>query len=97
MYARGITLYNVTLTTLNTEYPQILQAGVKSLKIQAQTAVAVRFAFVKGLVATPISPYYTVKSGTVFELDGLNLSDSATTIYLASGTSGTVAEVLASA
>lgn len=87
------TIYNVTLTNANTEYSQVLPAGTEKFAMQPRTAVDVRWAHVTGKVATPTAPYMTMKGGA-----GLSMSDAdpaSLTVYLASGTAGTVVEIIA--
>lgn len=84
--------YAVTCTNANQEYSQALPAGTRKVRINARTAVDIRIAWVTGKVATPTDPYMTIKSGTVFTLDDVYWS-GAKTVYLASGTAGTVVEI----
>ena len=86
------TIYNITMTTADTEYSQALPANTKAITIQCQADYAVRFAFETGKVATPTTPYGTVKAGMVYYEVGLNLA--STTIYVACGTAGQVAEII---
>ena len=85
--------YNVTLTNADTEYSQALPAGTKALEFWARESVDIRFAFTSGKVATPTAPYFTLKSGTTYYKENLNLSGK--TLYLASSTAGTNVEIIA--
>jgi len=87
---KHMVIYNKTLTTLNTEYSQEVPMRTRKIMIQCRTSVAIRISNVIGKVATPTAPYQTIKSGDVYYdndicIDGL--------IYLASGTSGVIAEI----
>ena len=87
-------LFNVTLTNANEEYSQALGAGARSISIQARTAVDVRLACATGAVgtATPVGPYLTVKSGGSHNSNGALVAQSPT-VFLASGTAGTIIEI----
>jgi len=85
--------YNVTLTNADTEYSQALPAGTKALEFWARESVDIRFAFTSGKVATPTAPYFTLKAGTTYYKESLNLSGK--TLYLASSTAGTNVEIIA--
>jgi len=85
--------YNVTLANADTEYSQGLPAGTKALEFWARESVDIRFAFTSGKVATPTAPYFTLKSGTTYYKESLNLSGK--TLYLASSTAGTNVEIIA--
>lgn len=85
--------YAVTLTTANTEYSQALPSGCKKFTAQCRTAFDVRFAFTAGKVATPTDPYGTIKSGSCYYEDNVDLT--GVTMYLASGQAGVVVEITA--
>lgn len=90
------TVYNVTLTSADTEYNLALPAGVKEISFQARTSAAVRFAWETGKVATPTANYATCAAGAAyteyFDIARTGSPDSQT-LYLASATAGTVVEV----
>jgi hypothetical protein len=85
------TVYNIVMTTANTEYSQALPANTKRFTFQCQTAFDVRFAFVAGKVATPTAPYMTLKSGAAYYEDTVDLTSK--TLYVACGTAGKVLEL----
>lgn len=89
-----LTETNQTLTDANTEYSVALTGETIGFTMQARTAVDVRFAFTTGKVATPTSPYFTMKAGTSYELRLPEACKTAVTLYLASGVAGTVVEIL---
>lgn len=89
------TPYNVTLTNANTEYSQALPANCRAFEFQAQTDVAIRYAFVTGKVAAPTAPYMTLKAGHYYFSPPLNQGVSPSTLYLASATAGTIVCILA--
>lgn len=87
------TIYNVTLTDANTEYPQALPAGCKYFSFQNRSAQATRYAFETGKVASPTAPYGTVKSGSAY--NSPEKLCASLTLYLASGNAGDVIEITA--
>lgn len=86
------TIYNITLTSANTEYPQALPDHTKKLTFQCRTANDIRFAFVAGKVATPTAPYGTIKSDGAYDEKDLDLVSK--TLYLACGSAGKVVEIV---
>lgn len=91
MSAKAPFIYNVTLTTKNTQYTQKVPLLTKKIMIQARTSNIVRLAFVTGKVATPTNPYETIKAGTAYYDNDLN---TRLTLFLASDTDAVVAEIL---
>lgn len=91
--ATAATLYNVTMTSADTEYSQALPANTKRFSLQCLTDFDVRFAFITGKVATPTAPYALVRAGMNYYEQQLNLASA--TLYLASPGAGKVAEIIA--
>ena len=94
MPAAGMTptVYNVTCTVADTQYSQTLPENCRMIELQARTEAILRFAFEGGKVATPTAPYMTLKAGDYY----YSLVDAAArTIYVASPTATTVAEIIA--
>ena len=89
------TVYNVTLTILDTEYSQALPADCRFFEFQCQTAFDIRFAFVTGKVATPTAPYMTLKSGCYYYSPTINQASSPSTLYFATDEAGVVVEIIA--
>jgi len=85
------TIYNVTMTSADTEYSQAIPANTRRLTIQCQGAYDIRFAFASGKVATPTAPYGTIKKGMNYYEE--NLKTSGLTVYVACGTTSQVAEI----
>jgi len=85
--------YNVALTLANTEYSQALPTGTKTLEFWAREDVIIRFAFTTGKVATPTAPYFTLKAGSSYYKENLNLTGK--TLYLGSATAATNVEIIA--
>ena len=81
-------VYNITLTSGDTEYSQAIPDTTKQFTFQCRTAYDVRFAFETGKVATPTAPYATLKSGSPYSETDLFLEGE--TLYLASATAGVV-------
>lgn len=88
------TVYNLTLTSANTEYSQALPDGCKYFSVQNRSDNDMRLAFVTGKVATPTAPYVTIKAGSAYNSPE-KLCVGSATIYAASGTAGDVAEIIA--
>ena len=89
----GVTpnLYNVSLVTADTEYTQALPANTVRLKFQNRVAADIRYAWAAGKVATPTAPYYTLKSGGVF--NGEHVGLPAQTLYLGAAATGNIVEI----
>jgi len=83
--------FEVALTATNTEYSFALPRGTKGFRIQCRDATDVRLAFETGKVAGSTSPYHTVKSGHVMQVDNLY---SGRTLYLAATGGSKVVEIL---
>jgi len=63
------------------------------LEFWARESVDIRFAFTSGKVATPTEPYFTLKSGTTYYKENINLTGK--TLYLACGEAGKHVEIIA--
>ncbi len=88
------TIYNVTMTNIDTEYSQALPAGTKRFSAQIiETDQPFRIAYVTGKVATPTAPYYTNQKAKEYYEDTLLLA--ATTLYFACGDAGNIVQILA--
>jgi len=85
------TSYNITLTSADTEYSQLLPSGTKESRFRCRTLYDVRYAFVTGKVATPTAPYFTLPAGSDRFSDGDDLSGF--TLYFASAEAGTIVEL----
>ena len=85
------TLYNVTLTSADTEYLQALPANTRDFRFRCRTLYDVRYAFATGKVATPTAPYMTLPAGSDYISDLNNLT--SITLYLASAQAGVVVEL----
>lgn len=93
-FAAVANVYNVTLTSADTEYSQALPNGCTHYEFQARTSVAIRFAFETGKVATPTAPYATLKAGQAYESFN-KWPSSSITLFFASASAGTVVELIA--
>ena len=95
-------IYNLTLTSADTEYSQALPTGTKYASIQCRTAYDMRFAFetTTADVGASTAPYATIKAGQSYSLPekagfSWNTDESAVaTIYLASSEAGVIAEIV---
>ena len=84
-------VYNVTLTSADTEYSQALTANTREFRFRCRTWFPVRYAFVTGKVATPTTPWLTLPAGSDYWADNANLA--ATTLYLAADEAGVIVEI----
>lgn len=84
-------IYNVTMTTQNTEYSQALPSGTKKFLIKCRTSYAIKLAFVANASGTT---YVTVPADRAFKEEDLSLSGSRT-LYFQCATAGQVAEIVA--
>jgi len=85
------TILNVSLSSADTEYSQVLTGEVVSLNFQMRDATDLRYAFEPGKVAGPTAPYFTVKAGNFYFKDKISLESP--TIYFASSGTNKVVEV----
>lgn len=86
-------VYNLTLASANTEYPITLPPS-HNFEFQCRTAADVRFAFEADKVATPVAPYFTLKSGGSYWTERESEVVDSLTIYFASGSAGVVVELV---
>lgn len=84
---------NYTLTDLDTEYKHKLPLGCKRLQMQMRDTTAFRFSFEAGIIAKPDPGYFTVKSGTVMKMEGLNVEGDVF-IYMACDEASKVVEIM---
>ena len=85
--------YTITITNADTEYSQALPENTKALEFKCRTAVATRFAFETGKVATPTDPYMTLPANATYFKDDLVMS--STTLYVAAASGTLKVEVIA--
>lgn len=90
--AKGVVFYNVTIDAANNANGQVLPANLRRLRFRARTAVAILYAFTEAHVdgSSPPGPYSTLKSGTEFDVDGLDFGGR--TLWVAGG-QGVIVEV----
>jgi hypothetical protein len=86
------TIYNINLTSVDTEYSQAIPAGTKKLQFWSRNDEDIRFSFTTGKVATPTAPYLTHKGGLSTHEGELYLTGQ--TIYFATDVAGDVVEML---
>ena len=89
-------IYNVTMTTKNTQYSQVLPSGTKRFAISVQGGADTdifRIAFVTGKVATPTAPYIQLPGNVEYYEDNVNLDE--TTVYIACVSDSKVAQIIA--
>lgn len=83
-------VYNVTMTSANTEYSQALPSNTKKFLIKSRGAYAIKVCFTSGQSATT---YITVPSGMAYWDD--NIMPSSLTLYFQCATAAQVAEIIA--
>ena len=88
------TVYNVTLTSADTEYSQAMVANCRRFEFQCRTSADVRFSTTTGKVATPTAPWMTLKSGMTFDSGPINQGGSPSTLYFGSGSAGVIMEII---
>jgi hypothetical protein len=89
------TIYNVTLTTANTEYSQALPANTKAFTLSIMDGSGTdnyRVAYVTGKVATPTAPYLKFTQDIQYYED--SLYSSSLTLYIASSVAGKIAQLV---
>ena len=92
MAATQRVIFNVTLSSADTEFSLQLPDGASFFSFQARQSEIVRYAYVTGKVATPTAPFMTLKAGAAFNSNpGRTGGDES--IFFASPTGGTVVEV----
>ena len=80
-------IYNVEMTSEDTEYSQALPSGTKKFSIaMIENDTAFRVAFVTGKVATPTAPYKPVPIAQEYYEESVNLTGK--TLYFACSTAG---------
>ena len=84
---------NKNLTSADTEYKHKLPLGCKRITMQMRDATNFRFSFEAGIVTKPDPGYFTVKSGTVMRMEGLNVEGDVF-IYMACDETTKVVEIM---
>ena len=84
---------NKNIDSADTEYKHKLPLGCKRLQMQMRDATNFRFSFEAGIIAKPDPGYFTVKSGTVFKMEGLNIEGDVF-IYMACDSTSKVVEIM---
>jgi hypothetical protein len=88
------TLFNVTMTTANSEYNQALPANTKKVLMSVQagnSSFNYRYAFVSGKAAPPISPFKQYNGDIEYGIDNINIASG--TIYFACSLAGQVMQI----
>lgn len=90
--ATAPTVYNVTMTTADTEYNQALTANTRKFAIMTRDRSEFRFQYVTGKVATPTAPWVTIAENEVYYED--HIKDASITLYFASAEAGKIIEII---
>lgn len=89
-------IIDVTLTTANKEYKHQLPLGCKRFIIQMRDSTNFLLAVEYDVVSasTPKYPrYFTVKSGTVLDINGLDIAEDVWLYFMCTG-SGKIVEII---
>lgn len=86
------TTINITLSSVDTEFSQLLPKNTRKFTMQARDNNDFRWALTTGKVATPTEPYNTLKGGQAYFDDVLRINE---TIFLATDTTSQVIEIQA--
>jgi hypothetical protein len=87
--ARQAEIFNITLSSANTEFSQALPSNTRKFILKTRGSSILKFSFVSGESGTK---FITLKPGAVYTDDNLYASE---TIYFQSPTSGDVVEIIA--
>lgn len=95
-----LTIYNLTLTSADTEYSQALPTNCRGWDFQQQstpgaTTYDIRWSNVTGKVATPTAPWAICKAGNAETSGPINQGASPETLYFACATAGAIVEIRA--
>ena len=82
-------IFNLELTTADTEYSIPLTARNRKLFFKCREDVDIRYAYKKDFVAIPIAPYMTLEEGNSRQVD----VDGALSVYFACSKPGVTMEV----
>lgn len=95
--SEGLTpvVYNVTMTSADTEYSQALPANCRYFTISVQDGTTFRLAFVTGKVATPTAPWIQLLANQAYNSPEKMLLGPATTLYFACGSAGKKVQIIA--
>ena len=88
------TIFTVVVPLKNIEHSQVLPIGTKQFSVQVRLPKELRSAFVTGKVAGPVEPYGTVKLGTAYNAEDLDLT-APVTLYFATKDDAQVVEIIA--
>ena len=92
--SRNVAIYNVTLTTVNTEYLCGLPAGTKRFRVTIRDGLATnkyRISWEYGKVATPTAPYLSFTQDKEYSGDEIDMEDAR--LFLASTVAGAIAQI----
>lgn len=83
-----VAIYNLTLTSANTEYSQALPNNARKVMIKCRTSAAMKLSYTSGESG---SNYLTIPADQTYWDDHIN---TVQTVYLQSTTAGVVAEIM---
>ena len=91
-----VQMFTVSMPVANFEYKWQLPFGCKKLTMQCRDSTDVYMATNRGCVAGPYDPYFTLKGGTAWDDQQLNIGNLAdiSTIYFGCASAGKVVEII---
>jgi hypothetical protein len=94
--ATKVQMFSVPMPLANIEYKWQLPFGTKKLSMQCRDSTDVYMATNRGCVAGPYDPYVTLKGGTAYDDQQLNIGNLAdiSTIYFGCASAGKVVEII---
>ena len=90
--AANRTIENLVLTNPDEEFSIVIPINTRFITFQVRTADPIRFAFEAGKVATPTSPFATLKAGGAWDEERAIFG--SLTIYFAGDIGGEIVEVI---
>jgi hypothetical protein len=91
-----VQMFAVFMPAANIEYKWQIPFGCKKLTMQCRDSTDVYMATNRGCVAGPSDPYFTLKGGTAWDDQDLNIGNLAdiSTIYFGCASAGKVVEII---
>lgn len=84
------TIVNLTLTSADTEYSQLIPTGTKKFSVQCRTDKGLKFSYIEGESGTV---FHSIPEGATYTEFGVNTGPGVK-IYLQSETANVVVEII---
>lgn len=88
-----ISTINIPLPAANTEYIWQLPKNLRWFRLQCRAATDLRISTKQNCVASSEAPYYTLKSGIVWEENNMDIQEDIL-LYFATASTNQVVEIL---